>query len=128
MYHSALFDSQHLQLSCSEERTLGESVLLGASARTIAGITLLPVTVVKTRYEVCFQAFLTSLSTCLWMLSLIYSNLAEVKKKLITCTKLVPFFFNYRVDFIATAVCWMQWRQSGGGKEEKVCCSRQAFN
>ena len=43
---------------------MGESVLLGASARTIAGITLLPVTVVKTRYEVCFQAFLTSLSTC----------------------------------------------------------------
>lgn len=92
MYHSSLFDSQHLELSCSEERTLGESVLLGASARTIAGITLLPVTVVKTRYEVCFQAFLTSLSTCLWMLSLIYSNLAEVKKKIDNLHQVIAFF------------------------------------
>ena len=54
MYHFALFDSQHVQLSCSEERTLGESVLLGASGRTIAGITLLLETIVKTRHEVCF--------------------------------------------------------------------------
>ena len=51
---TALFDSQHVQLSCSEERTLGESVLLGASGRTIAGITLLLETIVKTRHEVCF--------------------------------------------------------------------------
>ena len=31
---------------------MGESVLMGACARTIVGVTLLPVTVLKARYEV----------------------------------------------------------------------------
>lgn len=41
----------------SNERTMGESVVLGACARTIAGITLLPVTVVKTRFESGFYKY-----------------------------------------------------------------------
>lgn len=54
MYFCALHG---LSRFTSEERTLVESVLLGASARTIAGITLLPVTVVKTRYESGFYSY-----------------------------------------------------------------------
>lgn len=36
----------------SEEPSMGETVLMGACARTIVGITLLPVTVLKARFEV----------------------------------------------------------------------------
>ena len=36
----------------SEDPSMGESVLTGACARTIVGITLLPVTVLKARFEV----------------------------------------------------------------------------
>lgn len=37
---------------CSKEPSLGESVLMGACARTLVGVTMLPVTVLKARYEV----------------------------------------------------------------------------
>lgn len=65
LYFSALHS---LSQFTSEERTLGESVLLGASARTIAGITLLPVTVVKTRYESGFYSYSSMLDamTSIW--------------------------------------------------------------
>ena len=38
--------------SYSKEPSLGESVLMGACARTLVGVTLSPVTVLKARYEV----------------------------------------------------------------------------
>ena len=37
---------------------MGESVLMGACARTIVGITLLPFTVLKARFEVICLLFL----------------------------------------------------------------------
>ena len=36
----------------SEKPDALESVMIGASARTLAGVTVLPITVMKTRYEV----------------------------------------------------------------------------
>lgn len=52
----------------SDERTMGESVLLGACARTIAGITLLPITVIKTRFESGFYGYNSMLHalTSIW--------------------------------------------------------------
>ena len=46
----------------SDEAKAWQSILLGATARTFSGIATLPVTVVKTRYEVChmFVAFLST--------------------------------------------------------------------
>ena len=35
-----------------------EAMLLGAGARVVAGVCMLPVTVIKTRFEVCISEFL----------------------------------------------------------------------
>ena len=39
---------------------MGESVLMGACARTIVGVTLLPFTVLKARFEVFFFTCFTN--------------------------------------------------------------------
>ena len=97
---------------------MGESVLMGACARTIVGITLLPFTVLKARFEVICLLVLQILSdrlswaTCTLKITTqkYLSQTFASLEMLLKCVHVV--FVLCRVVFSSITACFMHSSQS----------------